>query len=116
MNPEGEQEHSESWPPGEDRLDALIDEAIVDAYNESEQRVGFFTMLEDNLALPFETEVLGVRVVVERLDLTEAEEIVAVCRRGVQRQAIPILHLPLAAPRGPGAEWIEAYRRWARGA
>ena len=28
------------------RLDALIEEATVDAYDESEQRAGFFTMLE----------------------------------------------------------------------
>ncbi len=64
------------------RLDALIEEAIVDAYGESEQLVGFFTVIENNLALPFETEVLGVTVTVERVRLTDADEIVAICRRG----------------------------------
>ena len=48
------------WPPSKARLDQLVAEATVDAYGDSEQRVGFLTMLEDNLALPFETEVLGV--------------------------------------------------------
>lgn len=103
------------WPPSKARLDQLVAEATVDAYGESEQRVGFLTMLEDNLALPFETEVLGVSVTVERIDLTDAEEIVAVCRRSGKRQAIPVLGLPLPLPRPAGAEWIEAYRRWARG-
>jgi hypothetical protein len=28
------------------RLEALIEEAIVDAYGDSEQRIGFLTMLE----------------------------------------------------------------------
>jgi hypothetical protein len=42
--------------------DALIAEAIVDAYNESEQTVGFYTMMENSLALPFETEILGIKV------------------------------------------------------
>jgi len=44
---------------GTRRLDELIEEAIVDAYRESEQRVGFLTMLEDGLAFPFKTEILG---------------------------------------------------------
>ncbi len=55
-------------------------------------------MLEDRLKLPFETMVLGVGVLVERIDLTAAEEIVAVCRRGRNRQALPILELPLPTP------------------
>lgn len=38
----------------------MIEEAIVDAYGESEQTGGFYTMLEDNLATPFTTEMLGV--------------------------------------------------------
>ncbi len=97
------------------RLDRLIAAATVDAYGDSEQRTGFLTMLEENLELPFETIVLGVPVLVERIDLTEAEEIVAICRRGRNRQALPILDLPLPSPPPQGAEWIMAYRRWARG-
>ncbi len=46
------------------RLDRLVEEAIVDCYNESEQVTGLYTMIEDNLALPFETTVLGVPVAV----------------------------------------------------
>ena len=95
-------------------LDALIDEAIVDAYGDEEQRMGFFCMFEENLRLPFKTEVLGVEVQVKRIDHTDAGEIVALCTRGQHRQAIPILDLPLPEPLPEGAEWIEAYRRWAR--
>lgn len=72
-------------------------------------------MLDEHLALPFETEVLGVTVTVERIDITDAEEIVAVCRCGKTRQPIPILILPLPTPRPAGAEWIEAYRYWVGG-
>jgi Calcium binding len=100
---------------GTHRLEALIEEAIVDAYAESEQRVGFLTMLEEHLAVPFATEILGTAVRVERVDLNDAEEIVAICRRGRQRQMIPILNLPLPSPPPVGWEWIEAYRHWARG-
>lgn len=94
------------------RLEALIAEAIVDAYGESEQRTAIFTMIEENLALPFETEILGVTATAESVDLNETEQIVAICRRGAKRQAIPILDLPLPKRPPAGAEWIEAYRLW----
>ena len=96
-------------------LDKLIAEATVDCYNESEQITGIFTMLEENLAVPFTTTLLGMEVTVERIDMNDADEIVAVCRRGRKRQRIPILDLPLPNPRPEGAEWIEAFRRWAGG-
>jgi hypothetical protein len=101
------------WPPSTERLEELIGEAITDAYGEEEQRIGFLTMLQDNLTLPFETEVLGVRVTVEIIELDPADEIVAFCRGGKHRQAIPVLYLPLPSPPPVGAEWIEAYRHWA---
>jgi len=96
------------------RLERLIEEATVDAYNDSEQRVGFLTMIEENLDLPFMTCILGAEVRVERIDIISADEIVAVGRRGRTRQTIPILELPLPTPAPKGAEWIEAYRRWLR--
>lgn len=104
-----------SAPPSDAKLDEMIEEAIVDAYGESEQAVGFSTMLEDNLAMPFKTEMLGVEVTVEQLDMTDDEQIVAVCARGKSRQRVPILDLPLPTPPPEGAEWILAFRRWARG-
>ena len=42
------------------RLKELIEQAIVDAYGEEEQEGGFFTMIEEHLALPFPVKVLGV--------------------------------------------------------
>ena len=96
----------------EAELDALVDEATVDAYGEDEQLTGFAVMIGDNLAVPFETMVLGVTVTVRKVDQT-ASGIVAVCARGGHRQAIPILDLPLPDPPPQGAEWIAAYRHWA---
>ncbi len=97
------------------RLEKMIEEAIVDCYNESEQATGLFTMIEDNLELPFQTHVLGVEVTVVRVDITERGEIVAICRRGRERQAIPLVELPLPSPPPAGAEWIVAYHQWSRG-
>jgi hypothetical protein len=57
----------------ETELKALVAEAIVDAYDEDEQLMGFAALIEDN-----------------------------------------ILDLPLPQPPPGGAEWIGAYRHWAR--
>lgn len=97
-------------------LAALIAQATVDCYNESEQVTGLFTMIEDNLAVPFSTQVLGVTVEVETVDLTADDQIVAVCSRGRQRQRVPLLDLPMPDPPPEGAEWIDAYRAWTAGA
>ena len=93
-------------------LKAMIEEATVDCYNESEQLTGWFTMIEESLAVPFKTMVLGVPVTVERVDLNKSDQIVAICSRGRDRQPLPILDLPLPNPLPNGAEWIEAYRHW----
>jgi hypothetical protein len=97
------------------RLDALIEEAIVDAYNEAEQAVGFHVTIEQHLALPFETVVLGAVVTVKKIDVTARGHIIAICYRGRERQVIPALELPLPDPPPAGWEWIEAYRRWSKG-
>jgi hypothetical protein len=97
---------------GKGRLAEMIEEATVDCYNESEQLTGWFTMIEENLAVPFETMVLGVLVTAKRIDIDRNEQIVAVCQRGRDQLSLPILELPLPTPLLAGAEWIEAYSRW----
>jgi hypothetical protein len=92
----------------------MIEEAIVDAYTESERVVGFHATIDMHLDLPFETVVLSVAATVKKVNVTSGE-IVALCYRGRERQAIPILDVPLPDPPPAGWEWIEAYRRWARG-
>jgi hypothetical protein len=101
-----------TWSPA--ALEALIEEAIVDAYGEDEQRTGFFTMMEESLAVPFTTAVLGVEVSVVGVDLAEDGRVVARCARGRVRQDIGILDLPLPEPVPDGWHWIQAYRYWAR--
>ncbi|WP_282694965.1 calcium-binding protein [Streptomyces sp. CC208A] len=57
-------------------LEAMVEEATVDAYGEDEQRTGLLTMLEQYLDLPFTTTVLGVEVTVRGVDLTPDGRIV----------------------------------------
>ena len=97
------------------KLEAMIEEATVDCYNESEQLVGWLTMIEDNLKVPFETRFLGITVTVERIDMNRQGAIVAICQREKHKQSVPILDLPIPSPLPKGAEWVEAYRRWSKG-
>lgn len=97
------------------RLDELVEEALVDAYGESEQATGFYTMMENDLRFPFQTEILGMIVIVEGIDITEDDQLVAVCRKGKTKQRISLSELPLPSPLPEGAEWIAAYRYWRTG-
>ena len=50
-------------------LDKLIGKATTDAYNELEQASGFFAIIEENLSLPFVTQVFGQSVTMAKLDI-----------------------------------------------
>jgi hypothetical protein len=71
-------------------------------------------MFEEHLQFPFETTVLGTAVNVVSIDLRDDGQIVAICARGRDRQAILLLDLPLPSGGLDGWEWIEAYRDWLR--
>ena len=86
----------------------------MDAYGESEQATAFLTVLEEHLAFPCGATVLGEAVVVEKIDLSDADELIAICRRGGKRQKVRLLDLELPVSRPKSAEWIAAYRRWFR--
>ena len=73
-----------------------------------------FEMIQDRLDVPFATMVLGISVTVIAVELTTRDGIVAVCRHGRDLLRISVLELPMPDPRPRGAEWIDAYRHWAR--
>ncbi|WP_281943195.1 hypothetical protein [Micromonospora sp. AKA38] len=97
---------------GSAALEAMIEEATVDTDDYDDERAGLFNMIEEHLAVPFTTTVLGVEVTVRKIELA-ANSIVAVCARGHHRQKIDLLDLPLPTPAPDGAGWIDAYRHWA---
>jgi hypothetical protein len=94
------------------KLTAMIEEACIDAYGDEEQLTGLYTMIEENLRLPFDTEVLGMSVKVVSVEMTDSGRIAAICERGGRRQRVLLEDLPLPSPPPPGADWIAAYRLW----
>jgi hypothetical protein len=67
----------------EKELDALVEEATVDAYGDDEQLGGFAVMIEENLEMPFQTTVLGVQVTVTGVTQTESgiDDLIAVAAK-----------------------------------
>ncbi|MFG1674107.1 hypothetical protein [Micromonospora sp. NPDC049282] len=105
------------YPPpmaskGTATLEAMIEKATVDTDGYEDERTGLFTMIEEHLAVPFTTTVLGVEVTVRKVELT-ADSIAAVCVQGRHRQRVGLLDLPLPTPPPGGTAWIDAYRHWA---
>ena len=94
-------------------LRELIEEATVDAHDESEQLVGFVTMLEEHLAAPFQTSVLGAAMaeflrIDEALLATAAEHSPPVTRRTYKRADINrrVHDLPLKEKEKALADYI----------
>jgi len=71
-------------------------------------------MIHEHLDIPFVTTVLSVAVTVTAVDIEDDDRIVAVCRRGHDQLRVALLELPMPDPRPEGAEWVDAYRHWAR--
>jgi hypothetical protein len=90
----------------------LVEEATVDTYGNEEEAGGWLTMIDDNVGFPFDVELLGVTVTVVGVEMTDACELVALCRRGKNRLKFSLLELPLPSPSLKGVVWIEAFQRW----
>ena len=95
------------------RLRALIEEATVDCYDDSEQHIGLMTAVEDNVVCPFKAKVIGEEVEVVELRTREAGYGVdAVCRFKGKEYKIDINSLEWPKRKPDGFEWIEAYQLW----
>lgn len=66
-------------------LDALIEEATVDTYDEVGAVNGFLAIVDEHLDVPFTTSVLGAEVHVVEIRLTNDSRVVARCAGGGRR-------------------------------
>ena len=75
-----------------EHLEKLIEEAIIDCYNEHEQAVGMFTKIEEELGLPFRTWILGMDVAVIAVEQEDdGLGIAAVCERRSSNRPICVI-------------------------
>lgn len=94
-------------------LDSLIEEATVDCYDEEECRVGFLTMLQDNIQTPFEAKLVGNTVTINKID-GDDRAIKAFIRNGKSIYPVDILDLKVEQDVS-GYPWLAAYRKWETG-
>ena len=96
-----------------ERFRDLIEEATVDCYGEEEQRTGFQSVLESEVACPFRARVIG-----EEVEVTELEGspsglgVNAVCRYKGKTYRVDITSLEWTEPYPEGFRWVQAYLAW----
>ena len=96
-----------------ERLRALIQEATVDCYGETEEHMGLVTMVEENVACPFRAKVIGEDVEVVELRAPESGfGLDAVCRHKGKDYRIDVGSLEWPKKKPEGFEWIEAFQAW----
>lgn len=98
----------------EKQLELLIEEATVDCYDEGECRVGFLTMMQDNISTPFKAKLIGEIVDVVDID-GDDRRIQAIIKRQDKKYPVNILDLMIDEKEVKGTEWVNAYRRWELG-
>lgn len=99
-----------------ERLNELIEEATIDAYNEEEQHTGLLTMIEDNVVCPFKAKLIGEEIEVTDFVWPESGFGLKVrCTHKGKTHLIDITSLEWIDPLPEGFEWIEAYFEWSKG-
>ncbi|HUD44552.1 MAG TPA: calcium-binding protein [Patescibacteria group bacterium] len=98
----------------DDQLEALIEEATVDTYDEYEARVGFLTMIQDNVTVPFQATLNGEAVTVSGIDGND-RVIKALIKENSKSIPVDILDLEINTSLVSRSEWIVAYYKWERG-
>jgi hypothetical protein len=98
------------------RLQELLDEAIVDCYDEEEEFSGVLVTLMDNMNFPLQAKLLN--DVVEVIGLDEGRSslrrgIVAQVRKGEREHRVGLSELTFIDPDPASAEWLAMYHYWA---
>ena len=93
-----------------------LEEATVDAYNEDEQHTGLLTAIQEELAFPFQAQVLGSTVTITDMEWPEDDEFgldLIVERDGI-RHRIEARSVQLLPPFPDGHLVLAAYLDWKR--
>lgn len=92
---------------------ALLEEATVDCYDEEEQMIGLWTMIDAEVVRPFSALVIGEKVtVIDLLWPQGSDEFTAVCEHNGKRYEVGLASLEGGKSRPQGFKWIEVYLAW----
>jgi len=99
----------------EKRLQALLEEAIVDCYDEEEEFSGVLVTLDENLKFPLQAQLLGDTVEVTGLSESRSSlrrGITANIKKGERAATASLADLTFVNPDPVSAEWLAMYRYW----
>lgn len=95
----------------DDQIEELIEEATVDCYDEEECLVGFFTMIEDELQLPFKAKVFEEEIEVISVKHIR-NSIKVICQKNDSKQSVDITDIACDWNKIEGGKWVIAYKSW----
>ena len=98
-------------------LEALIEEATVDCYNEDEAFWGIYTCVEEHMRFPFAAKALGDPVEIVGVDASASgprRGLRVRVRKGRKIYSVAVTVLVLQESL-KGREWLDAYRLWEAG-
>lgn len=99
----------------EDKLNALLEEATVDCYDEEEEFAGILCTLDERLSFPLQAIALGEPVEVVALDESRSSlrrGVIARVRKDDHEYLMALAELEFVDPDSTSAEWLAAYRYW----
>jgi hypothetical protein len=93
-------------------LDRLIEEIIIDAYDEDEQLMGFEVAFDEGADFPCPGTVVGEEVEVVSVSVkNHRRELVATCKRGGKKYDVALLDTEVHG-NSATSRLIAAYRQW----
>ena len=95
-------------------MQACIDEATTDAYNEYEQASGWLCCLEDAFRGILKVLFLGEPVRLKQLDVESDVAVVAVVQKGAKTARVSLGSISLINPSKEQSIWHRAYLEWSR--
>lgn len=100
----------------EDAVREAFAEATVDAFGDSEQHVGLFHTIEQELEFPFPGRVIGENVSVVGVEWPDKHEfgIDLICERKGEQHRVEACSVELLEPLPEGHLFLAAYLQWRR--
>jgi hypothetical protein len=95
-------------------VQACIDLALTDAYDENEQAVAWLTCIETMFSRFKQVKVMGNEVALVGFDLSN-HAVVAVCRQGKLKARITLDSLEFPELTPIEARWLQAWKRFSAG-
>ncbi len=99
----------------EEKLKALLKDAIAHCYDEEDEFWGIFSALMAGLSLPLQATVQGEGATLVRLDGHTSDLDVGVkafVQKGGGEESVALADVEATDPDPASAEWLAAYRYW----